>query len=1080
MTHTPPAWNEPTSEEDASGARKGPPSIIHATIVRTSLRFRYVVIAVAVIMLVVGYFTIQNAQVDVFPEFAPPRVEVQTLAIGLTSTEVESLVTVPLEQALEGMDGLEIIDSRSVSQLSAINLQFSRSTDLYRARQLVAERIASAAAQLPTWAAPPVMLQPLSTTSRVMKIGLRSDTLNRMQLSTIAYWKIRARLLGIPGVANVPIWGEQLQDLQVETDPAKLLANHVSIEQVMTDTSDALDVGLLKFSENGFIGTGGWINTPNQRLNIEDRLAIRTPKDLAAVPITGATKPDGTPLTLGDVATVKEAPPPLAGDAVINGGPGLLLVVQKLPSANTLQVTRDVEAALRDMKPGLQGIKVDTTIFRPASFVELSIHNLTDAILIGSLLVVLVLLLFMFSWRTALISVVAIPLSLTAAALVLIWSGYTINTMVLAGFVIATGAVVDDAIVDAENIVRRLREHRREGGTGSTARVVLDASLEVRNSIVYASLIEALALLPVFFLSGLTGAFFTPLATAYALAIMMSMVVALTVTPAMCFMLLGGKKPLPERDPPLVRWSRAAYGRALTYLFKKPAPTYIAIATMILAAVVVAPRLGQELFPNFKERDFLMHFVTRPGTSQPEEARIVAKAAKEIQQVPGVRNFGSHIGQAFLGEEVNGVNFGEDWISIRDDVDYDETIKRIEDVLHKYPGVFRNVETYLRERIGEVLTGTSNAIAVRVFGDDIETLRSVGQDILDRVKNVKGVADANMELSFDVPQLDVQVDLAKAQELGVKPGDVRRAAATMVAGEEIGDIYRGGKTYNVNVWTQPQARNSVAAIKALPISTENAGQVPLSDVASVKLEPQPNSVSRWNGSRTIEIGADVAGRDLGSVAGDIDAAVAKMKLPLGYHTETTGEYVERQDQNSSIRFWALVAAVLIFGLLYTSFKNIRLTLLAAFTLPMALIGGIVTAYFVGSGILSMGSIVGFFTVIGIIARNGIMHINHFQHLEKYEGMRFGPDLVLRGSTERVAPILMTALVAGMALVPLLLGGDIPGEEIEYPMAIVIVGGLFSATILNLFVVPVLYLKFGKSKKELAAIEAEHGPTEALA
>lgn len=1070
--------SKPPPQPDAAATkRKSPPSIIHAAIVRTSLKFRYLVVAAAAMMLVFGYFAIQNAQVDVFPEFAPPRVEIQTVAVGLTSTEVESLVTVPLEQALEGTPGLDIIRSKSVAQLSAIELVFDRSSDLFRSRQLVSERIAVAAPQLPTWAAPPAMLQPLSTTSRVMKIGLRSDTLSKIRLSTIAYWKIRARLLGIPGVANVPIWGEDLEDLQIRTDPAKLAANNVSLERVMTDASGALDSGILKFNEGQFVGTGGWVDTPNQQLSVEHKLAIRTPKDLAAVPISGATKADGSQLTLGDVATVKIAYPPRIGNAVIDGGPGLLLVVEKLPFANTLEVTKGVESAIKDMKPGLKGIKIDTTIFRPATFVELSIHNLTQALLIGSLLVILVLMLFMFSWRSALISLVAIPLSLTGAALVLIWSGYTINTMVLAGFVIATGAVVDDAIVDCENIVRRLRQHRREGGTESTARIVLDASLEVRNSIVYASMIEALALLPVFFLTGLTGAFFTPLAIAYALAIMVSMVVALTVTPAMCFILLG-RSPLPERDPPLVRWSRAVYGKALTYLFRKPYPTYVAIAAMILAGVVVAPQLGQELFPNFKERDFLMHFISRPSTSEPEESRIVAKAAREIQKVPGVRNFGSHIGQSFLGEEIVGVNFGEDWISISPDADYDKTVARIERVIHGYPGIFRNVETYLRERIGEVLTGTSNAISVRVFGDDIKTLRSVGQDVLDRMKKVHGVTEANIELAFDVPQVDVEVDLAKARAFGIKPGDVRRDAGTLVAGEEIGDIYRGGRTYNVDVWAQPHARNSLQAIRTLPIDTAQGGVVRLDQVASVKIKPQPNQVSRWNGSRTLEIGAAVQGRDLGSVARDINDELAAMKLPLGYHTEVTGEFVERQQQNSTMLQWGLVAAVLIFALLYTSFKNMRLTLIAAFTLPMALIGGVVSAYFVGTGVLSMGSFVGFFALLGIIARNGIMHINHFQHLEKYEGMKFGPALVLRGSTERVAPILMTALVAGIALVPLLLGGDVPGEEIEYPMAIVIVGGLFGATILNLFVVPVLYLRFGKSKAERAAIEAASGPIEA--
>ena len=435
-----------------------------AWIVRTSLRFRFIVAAVAAAVLILGFLALPQSKVDVFPEFAPPKVEVQTISLGLTSSEVEGLVTVPLEQALQGLPDLDVIRSKSVPQLSSIELLFKRGTDLLAARQLVQERMNTATAQLPTWAAPPVMIQPLSATSRVMKIGISSKSLSQIQMSTIAYWKIRARLLGVPGVANVPIWGEQLQQFQVQTDPEKLAANNVSLERVMTVTADALDAGLLRFSEGGFIGTGGWIESPNQRFNIHHKLAIQTPQDLAEVPIEGVTAADGSPLALGDVATVKIDHQPLVGDAVINGGPGLMLIVEKLPWANTLEVTRGVEAAINDLKPGLPGMEIDTTIFRPATFVELSIDNLTEALILGSILVVIVLALFLFSWRSALISLVTIPISLTASALVLHWRGTTINTMVLAGFVIAIGAVVDDAIVDTENIVRRLRQHRQRRG----------------------------------------------------------------------------------------------------------------------------------------------------------------------------------------------------------------------------------------------------------------------------------------------------------------------------------------------------------------------------------------------------------------------------------------------------------------------------------------------------------------------------------------------------------------------------------------------------------------------------------------
>jgi CzcA family heavy metal efflux pump len=1040
-------------------------------IVRSSLRFRYIVAALAAGMLVLGFLTLPNSKVDVFPEFAPPRIEVQTIALGLTPTEVEDLVTVPLEQSLQGVPDLDVIRSKSVPQLSQIELLFKRGTDLLQARQLVQERMATATPNLPNWASPPFMIQPLSATSRAMKIGIKSDKVSMIDLSTIAYWKIRARLLGVPGVANVPIWGERLEQLQVQTDPAKLAANGVSLEQVMTQTAGALDAGLLRFADTGYIGSGGFVEAGGKRLDIRHKLAIQGPDDLAAIPIEGHTAADGTPLTLGDVATVKIDHQPLTSEAVIDGGRGLMLIVEKLPWANTLDVTRGVEEAIDDLRPGLPGIEIDTTIFRPATFVEQSLENLSEALIIGAILVVIVLALFLFSWRSALISLVTIPISLTVSALILHWRGTTINTMVLAGFVIAIGAVVDDAIVDTENIVRRLRQHRSEPDGRSTARVIYDASLEVRGAVIYASLIEALALLPIFFLSGLTGAFFTPLATSYAIAVIVSMMVALITTPAFAMILLRGAKLDKDNESPIARRLQNGYERSLKPIIRTPWPAYVAVAGIVVAGAIAAPQLGQELLPDFKERDFLMHWVTKPDTSHEEEYRISAKVAKELLEIPGVRNEGSHIGQAFLADEPYGIHFGENWISIDEDVDYDETRAKVQEVVDGYPGIRRDVQTYLKERIREVLTGSSETIVVHIFGDDLHKLQETAESLLDRIKKVDGVIEANVELTDDVPQLEVQVDLAKAERYGIKPGDVRRATATMIQSEEVGDIYRDGKAFDVHVWTQPGARSDVSSIRALPIDTADGAVVRLDEVADVNVEPQPSSIHRQNATRTIEVGANVEGRDLASVANDIDAELAKVKLPLGYHTEVEGEYVERQEQDRNLLLYGLIAAFGIFVLLVVVFKSLRLGVLSFITLPMALVGGVLTASFFGSGILSLGSVVGFFTILGIVARNGIMQIAHFQHLEKEEGMSFGPDLVLRGATERITPIMMTALTTALALVPLLITGNIPGQEIEHPMAIVIVGGLIFSTLLNLFVVPSLYLRFGKRRAEREAIGA---------
>src|SRR6266536_1804862 len=1029
-------------------------------IVGSSLRFRYIVVALAAGMMVFGVVQLRGIPVDVFPEFAPPRVQIQTACLGLSAADVEQLVTVPLEDGLNGIPVLDVMRSASVPQLSSIELIFKLGTELLQARQLVQERIATVLPTLPTWASPPVMLQPLSATSRVMKIGLSSKTRSLTEMSMISYWTIRARLLRVPGVANVPIWGERLQMLQVQAEPEKMRAHDVSLEQVMETTADALDVGLLKFSNGAVVGTGGFLDTPNQRLQVRHILPITTPEDLSQVIIETQS---GKALRLGDVAQVVEGHQPLAGDAVINDGPGLMLIVEKLPWANTLDVTRGVEQALRELQPGLPGIDVDPTIFRPASFIETALRNLTNALLLGCLFVLLVLAFFLFEWRSALISLVAIPLSLVSAGFVLFVSEATINTMILAGLVIAVGVVVDDGIIDIENILRRLRQYRREGTDKSTAAIVLEASLEVRGPIIYATLIIVAAAVPIYFLEGLTGSFFRPLALSYGLAVLASLVVALTVTPALALLLLRGA-PLERRGSPLVAWLQRVYSVGLARVIRRPRWAYATVAVFIAVGVAAVPSLGESLFPQFKERDFLMHWITFPGTSQPEEQRIVTQGSRELRAIPGIRNFGSHIGQALMGEEVVGVNFGENWIRVDPKADYDKTLASLQDAVAGYPGVYTDVQTYLNERIKEVLTGTSEAIVVRIYGPDLEVLRNKAAEVEKVLHGIKGVVEAHADFVVDVPQMNVQVDLAKARHFGIKPGDVRRAASTLVAGEEVADIFRDGKAYDVQVWSTPRTRQSVTSIEDLPIDTPAGGHVRLGDVATVAVKPTPNLVERDNNSRRIDVGANVRGRDLGSVAREVDRSVKAIQFPRGYDATVLGEYQERQAAQRRLMVFAIGAAIAILLLLQAAFGSFRLAALSLLTLPMALVGGVLAAY-LGGGIISLGSLVGFFTVMGIAARNGILMINHFQHLERYEGENFGPALVLRGARERLSPILMTALATGLAVVPLVITGDIPGHEIEHPLAIVILGGLFTSTLLNLFVVPSLYLRFGRRRNQ---------------
>ncbi len=1026
-------------------------------VIRTSLQFRYLVIFIVVALIVFGIDAIRQMPVDVFPEFAPPRVEIQTPSLGLSATEVEALVTTPLEEIFNGVPQLDIMRSKSVEQLSSIVLIFEPGTELMKARQLVAERLAIAIPILPTWAAPPVMMPPLSSTARTMKIGISSNDRSVIELSMITYWKIRERLLRVPGVANLVIWGEQIQMPQVQVDPERLQAEGVSIDEVLQVTSDTLDSGMIQYSDGSRIGAGGFLVTPNQQLAIRHVLPFLEPSDLARIVINDRTKSDGTPLRLGDVANLVEGTWPMIGDAVVNDGPGLLLIVEKFPWGNTLEVTRGVEAAIDEMRPGLPGIDIDTTIFRPATFVQAALNNLVTSLLIGAGLAVVVLLLFLWDWRIALISAAIIPVTAVLTLLVLSWLGTTLNVMVLAGLVIAIGAVIDDAIVDVENIVRRLRQYRRQGSTKGTAEIIRLASVEVRSAIINASLIEMIALIPVFFLPGLSGAFFRPLAQAYVVATIISPLVALTVTPALILILLENA-PIRERLSPIIPYLQRSYDRLLARIIKVPRLAYAACGVLLASGIVVWPHLGQELLPSFKERDFLMHWVAKPGTSHPEMVRISTRACQELRTIPGVRNCGSHIGQALLMDEVYGIYFAENWVSVDPAVDYDVTLAKIQEMVNGYPGLVRDVQTYLKERIREVLTGSSHPIVVRIYGQDMGVLRGLAQEVQEELAKISGIVDAQAELLVDIPQIQIEVDLTAAEKFGLKPGDVRRQAAYMVAGEEAGDIHTANRTYDVQVWSTPASRHSLSSIKNMLINTPTGQTIRLTDVADVRIAPAPNAINHEGLSRRLNVEADVVGRDLGSVIDDVEDALDTVQFPLGYYPTLLGEYAERQAAQERIVIMGLLAVLVIFCLLRVSLGSWKVATMAFLSLPMALSGGILAALLFG-GVLTLGSLVGLLTILGIAARNSIMLISHFQHLETVEGIPFGSALVQQGARERLVPILMTVLTAGLALVPLVIAGNIPGHEIEHPMAIVILGGLLTSTLANLFVVPVLYLRF---------------------
>jgi CzcA family heavy metal efflux pump len=1050
-------------------------------LISTSLRLRLVVVVLSAVLIVFGIYTLRKAPLDVFPEFAPPLVEIQTEAPGLSTEEVESLVSMPLEHSLNGIPFLQTIRSKSVLGLSSIRLIFEEGTDLIRARQLVQERLAIEASRLPAVANRPVMMAPHSSMSRMLMIGVSSHKLSQMDLTELARWTIRPKLMDIPGVANVAIWGQRDRHFQVLVDPNRLRTLQVKLSQVEQAAADA-----------AALTGGGFIDTPNQRLPVRQLTGINKAKDLANTVVAFR---GGVSLRLGDVAEVKEGFPAPIGDAVIinagrgvDAGPGLLLIVEKQPWGNTLQLTHDIEKALDRLRPGLKDVELDATIFRPATFIERALGNLSHAMLIGCILVIIVLASFLFDWRTALISITAIPLSLVSAALALYFMGATLNTMIIAGLVIALGEVVDDAIIDVENILRRLRLNRELAQPLPAFRVVLAASLEVRSAVVYASLIVTLVFVPVLFLGGLSGAFFRPLALTYILAILASLLVALTVTPAMSLMLLP-RAARNRAEAPLTRLLKRGYRSVLPVFIHRPWLAITCILAMFAASGVAFLRLGEEFLPEFRETDFLMHWVEKPGTSLEAMQRLTARVSKDLRAIPGVRNFGSHIGRAEVADEVVGPNFTELWISVDKNVDLDKTQKQIEDVVRSYPGLYRDVLTYLKEVIKEVLTGAKSSIVVRVYGEDLAELRKKAQEVFNVIAEIPGVHTPRVEPQTLVPQVQIRLRPDAMARFGLTAGQVRRTVQTLVRGTQVGEVYHGQKSYPVVVWGVPSARHDLSALRKLPIdlpagagtatttpvsthggavngspgtaaATATGGYVLLGDVADVEIVPAPNEILREGASRRIDVTCDVKGRDLGSVARDIEARVSKMEFGRGYHPEFLGEYTARQESQWRLLALAALSMIGILLLLYVDFQSWKLTLLVFLTIPFALVGGVFSVAITG-GMLSLGSLVGFVTVLGIAARNGIMLVSHYRHLETEEGEPFGVKQVLRGSEERLAPILMTALTTGLALVPLIIGGNIPGNEIEYPMAIVIVGGLVTSTLLNLFLLPPIYLAFGR-------------------
>ena len=1026
-------------------------------IIASSMEFRFLVLGIAVALIVFGTFRLRRMPVDVFPEFAPPIVEVQTEAIGLSAEEVESLITLNLEELLSGVPWLKSIRSESVTGLSSIVLTFERGTNIMQARQMIQERL-TLAYTLPNVAQPPVILQPLSVTNRFMMIGITSHKIDPTELSLLARWTIKPRLLGVPGVANVAIWGQRLRQMHVHIDPNRLHDARVMQEDIIAAAGDALWVSPLTFLRGSAPGTGGWIDNPNQRLSVQHSMPIESPEDMAKVAVSPIhLLMSGKSMSLGEVAEVTFSHPPLIGDAVVNHGNGLLLVVEKFPSANTLEVTRGVEQALAELHRGLPGVEIDPGVFRLASYVEDSIDNLTKAILIGAILMILVIGASLFDWRSTFVSTVSIPISILATVIALHLAGATINTMILSGLVVALAVVVDDAIVDVEKLTRRLRG-RKEEGDASFFAIVQETTLETQSTTIYTTLIVLLAVIPIFFMGGASGAFFRPLALAFSLSVAASMVVALTVTPALNLM-FRGKAARPRSESSIAVRLRDSYEKTLRSVLQAPRTMFIVACAVVVVGFGVWPFLGQSLLPPLKENAVVVNWSTPPGTSHAETSRITSRVSAELRSLHGVRSVGAHVGRAVTGDQIVGINSSQIWVGIDPKADYDKTVSAIRETIDGYPGSERSMQSYLRDKVGEVLTGASKAIVVRIYGQQREVLRRKAEEVKQAISGVAGIVDPHVEGQVEEPQLQVKVDLDAAGRVNVKPGDVRRSAATVFSGLVVGYLFKEQKIFEVVVWGAPESRQSLTNLRDLWVEKSDRHHARLADVADVKMVSTPTVIRHERIAPYIDVVASVAGRDPGSVGDEVEDRLEKIGFPLEYHPELLGEYAERESTQKRMLAVAVASLIGIFLLLQACFTRWRLALIAFAALPASIAGGILAAL-IGGGVVSLGSIVGFLAVLGISARNGVMLIRQFQHLERQDGVPFGIDLVLRGARERLSSILTSSAAITAALLPFVVFGKSPGLEIVQPTAIVILGGLVASTVFTLFVIPALYLLVG--------------------
>jgi CzcA family heavy metal efflux pump len=1018
-------------------------------IIRWSLNNRLLVMIAASALLIYGGIVAVRSPVDVFPDLTAPSVTIVTESHGLAPEEVESLVTLPIEAAMNGTAGVHRVRSNSAIGISLVFVEFEFETDIFRARQLVTEKLQQV--RMPEGVSPPLLGPISSTMGEIMMLSMTGKATSSMEVRSLADWVVRPRLLGVPGVSQVVIIGGEKKQFQVLVDPAKLADHGLTLEQV-TEAVAASNAN----------ASGGFLERPNEELLIRGRARVNSPEDIANSVIAVR---NGVPILVRNVATVQIGPAQRRGDGGFNMQPAVVATIQKQPNANTLEVTEAIEKTLADLKSSLPpDVVIDTKAFQQADFIKRAIGNVQLSLVEGGIMVTLVLFLFLWNFRTTFISLTAIPLSLITAILVMSYFGITINTMTLGGLAIAIGALVDDAIIDVENVFRRLKQNDHSATPDSVLTVVFKASSEIRNSILFATLIIVLVFLPLFSLGGFEGRMFGPLAFAYIISITASLIVALTVTPVLCYYLLGHSKLLhDERDSRLVSWLKRHYVRILNWILRHPYKIIATSAAMFMVAVLLFPFMGREFLPPFNEGSYNVLATLPPGTSLQESVRIGNVVDRALHEVPEVVSTTRRTGRAEADEHAAGVNANELEVVLKEgDRSHAEVTSDVREKLSRIPGIDVEVGQPISHRIDHLLSGTRAQIAIKLFGPDFATLRSKAGEIREAMSGVDGIVDLLVEPQVGVPQVQVNMNRQAAAAVGLRAEQLSDTVDGAFNGHVATQVLEEQKTYDVLVRFDDSARQSVESIAATLIDTPTGTKVPIAQVAEVKVDQGSNTINRENVQRRIIIQANVAGRDLGSVIEDVRAAIGqKVRLPQGYFVQYGGQFESQEKASRQIMLLSIVAVAGIFLLLYIALKSVRSAILVMANLPLALIGGVVMVFLSG-GTLSIASLVGFITLFGIATRNGIMLISHYSHLMTEEGVGFR-DAIVQGSMERLSPILMTALVTGVGLIPLALGVGEPGKEIQQPMAVVILGGIFTSTFLNMIVIPALYLKYGRAE-----------------